>query len=227
MWRKCATALIAPWLLFAVAAQAAPSTPNARPHPLLVWGDSLSAGYGLQANQGWVILLQQRLHARGLPWRVINGSVSGETTTGGLTRLPAALQRDHPGIVLIELGANDGLRGQPLPAMRKNLMQMIALTRKAGAKPLLFEMRLPSNYGAQFTAAFRQSFHTVAHKTRTTLVPFFLAAIAADPNQFQADGLHPIAAAQPQLLDAVWPSLAPLLQAPQGAATASRSRADP
>lgn len=196
-------------------------------HTLLVWGDSLSAGYGLGADQGWVTLLQRRIKARGLPWSVVNGSVSGETTAGGLTRLPAALKRDRPSIVLIELGANDGLRGQSLKTMRKNLITMIALTRKAGAKPLLFEMRLPSNYGTEFTAAFRKSFHTVANETGTTLVPFILAAIAADPSQFQADGLHPKAAAEPKLLDAVWPSIAPLLQSPRTVGAASRSRADP
>lgn len=208
-----------------LAAQAAPTTPTQ--HTLLVWGDSLSAGYGLGANQGWVTLLQRRIDMLGLPWRVVNGSVSGETTAGGLTRLPAALKRDHPSIVLIELGANDGLRGQPLTAMRHNLTRMIALTRGSDAKPLLFEMRLPSNYGVDFTAAFRKSFYTVADQTGTTLVPFFLAAIAADPSQFQVDGLHPKAAAQPKLLGAVWPSLAPLLKAPNPAATASQSASVP
>ena len=206
-------ALLAPWLVWTLAAHAGSSV--SRPdHTLLVWGDSLSAGFGLDAGQDWVTLLQHRIDTDGLPWHVVNGSVSGETTAGGLSRLPAALQRNTPEIVLLELGANDGLRGQPLTAMRQNLTRMISLARQAGATPLLFEMRLPSNYGEDFTTAFRQSFQTVAKQTHTILVPFFMAAIAGDRSQFQPGGLHPVAAAEPRLMEAVWPYVVPLLRAP-------------
>ena len=143
---------------------------------------------------------------------MVNASVSGETTAGGLSRLPAALQKYHPAVVLLELGGNDGLRGQPLPAMHANLAKMIDLSRAAGAQPLLFEMRIPSNYGPVYGDRFAQVFGAVAQEKQATLVPFFLAAIATDPGRwFQDDGIHPNAAAQPQLLDAVWPTLAPLV----------------
>ncbi len=179
---------------------------------ILVFGDSLSAGYGLDANAGWVSLLERRLQTQGIDARVVNASVSGETTAGGLARLPAALEREHPAIVLIELGGNDGLRGQPLTAMRANLEKMVELAAAAHARPLLFEMRLPANYGPDYTRDFQQSFATVARSEKVTMVPFFLAAIATAPDRwFQDDGIHPNAAAQPQMLDAVWPTLAPLL----------------
>lgn len=223
-------ALVAPWLCLTMVAQAAPHKTDQRDRTqrtLLVWGDSLSAGFGLDAGQDWVTLLQQRIDRRGLAWHVVNGSVSGETTAGGLRRLPAALRRNPPTIVLIELGANDGLRGQPLTVMRQNLTKMIALSRQAGATPLLFEMRLPPNYGEDFTAAFRQSFHTVASQTGTRLVPFFMASIAGDRSNFQPGGLHPVAAAEPRLMEAVWSSVAPLLKASPPAAAASRSGPTP
>ena len=187
--------------------------PTLQAPTLLVWGDSLSAGYGLDNGQGWVSLLARRLQKQGPHYRVINASVSGETSAGGLARLPAALKREHPAVVLIELGANDGLRGLPLKPMRDNLTAMIRLTRAAGARAVLFEMRIPTNYGAAYADAFRRSFHTVAQAQNVPLVPFFLMPVAADRQAFQADGLHPDAAAQPKLLDAAWPTLAPVLRA--------------
>lgn len=180
---------------------------------VLVLGDSLSAGYGLDAGEGWVSLLEQKLKSEGLPHRLINASVSGETTAGGLARLPALLDRHKPAIVLIELGANDGLRALPLKQLRSNLERLVDTTRNAGAEPVLFEMRIPENYGASYTEAFTRSFHEVAQAREAALVPFLLAAIATDPDAFQDDGIHPSAASQPRILELIWPSLAPLLGA--------------
>lgn len=187
-------------------------TAQAAAPTILVWGDSLSAAYGINVERGWVTLLRERLKSEGYPQQVVNASVSGETTTGGLQRLPAALRQHQPKFVLIELGANDGLRGQPLATMRSNLGKMITLSRKAGATPVLFEMRIPSNYGETYIAGFQRSFTTVAKTMKLPMVPFWLGSIATDPKNFQDDGLHPTEAAQPQLLDAVWPTLKPLLK---------------
>ncbi|MBI2383739.1 MAG: arylesterase [Gammaproteobacteria bacterium] len=178
---------------------------------ILVLGDSLSAGYGLDAGTGWVALLQQRLRAEGYPHRVVNASVSGETTAGGLSRLPAALDRHRPALVLIELGGNDGLRGLPVAALRENLARLVRISRQAGARPLLFEMRLPPNYGPAYGQDFAASFRQVAQAERVPLVPFFLAEFALDAEYFQDDGIHPNAAAQRPLLDAVWATLRPQL----------------
>ncbi|WP_240433512.1 arylesterase [Solimonas sp. K1W22B-7] len=180
-----------------------------------MFGDSLSAAYGIQASQGWAALLQQRLQREGYPHVVVNASVSGETSAGGLARLPAALGQHKPAIVLLELGANDGLRALPVKAMRGNLERMLQLSRDAGARPVLFEMRIPANYGAAYGDSFRGAFTELARNAHAPLVPFFLAAIALDPGNFQDDGLHPSAAAQPKLLDAVWPTLKPLLAKPK------------
>ncbi|MCX7070749.1 MAG: arylesterase [Gammaproteobacteria bacterium] len=214
------------WLLLTVALIAA--GPLRAAQTILVWGDSLSAGYGVDSQRGWVRLLEQKLGTQAdaslRGWTVVNGSVSGETTAGGLSRLPAALARHRPALVLIELGGNDGLRGLSLKAMRANLETMIVLARKAGATPLLFEMRIPSNYGQLMTERFQKAFAEVAEATRTPLVPFFLAPVADDrPKWFQDDGIHPNTAAQPLLLDAVWPQLVPVLRAP----AASRAAAAP
>lgn len=190
---------------------------------ILVWGDSLSAGYGLDANAGWVHLLEQRLQTQGERYTVVNGSVSGETTAGGLARLPAALARDKPDWVLVELGGNDGLRGLPLSEMRDNLAKMIRLARGAGAKPVIFEMRLPTNFGPIINSRFRAVFSDVAKAENAPLVPFFLETVAGDvPRWFQDDGIHPNAQAQPKLLDAVWATFAPLLH---GSAASSRRAA--
>lgn len=178
---------------------------------ILVVGDSLSAAYGIDARQGWVQLMADRLEAQGFPHRVVNSSVSGETSSGGLARLPGLLERHAPGLVLIELGGNDGLRGLPVPRLADNLRQMVTLSRDAGAKPVLFEMQIPSNYGATYTERFTASFAEVADAEDVPLVPFFLAEIATDPDAFLPDGIHPGEAAQPILLDAVWPHLKPLL----------------
>lgn len=179
---------------------------------LLVTGDSLSAAYGMTLDQGWVALLQRRLSEQGYPHKVVNTSVSGETTRGALARLPSELARHQPGIVLIELGANDGLRGLPVQTMRENLKKMIGLSKKAGARVLLFEMRIPENYGQAYTKAFSGSYKTVATQEQVTLLPFFMAPIALQPGSFQSDGIHPTAAAQPLLLEAVWPGLRALLK---------------
>ena len=143
---------------------------------------------------------------------MVNASISGDTTAGGLSRLPAALDRHQPRIVLIELGANDGLRGQPVIQMRRNLEKLLALVRAKNAQPVLFEMRIPSNYGAAYTAQFTRSFAEVAKADKAALVPFFLLPIAADKKWFLDDEIHPNAAAQPLMLDAVWPTLKPLLK---------------
>ena len=179
---------------------------------ILVMGDSLSAAYGIPADRGWVALLQARLQKNGSRARVVNASVSGETSSGGLARLPALLQKHQPRWVLIELGANDGLRGQPVKAMQANLGQMIELARAANARPVLFEMRIPSNYGPVYTEQFAASFGFVVESTQTPLLPFLWAPIALDASAFLHDGIHPGARAQPLLLDAVWPTLAPLLR---------------
>jgi acyl-CoA thioesterase-1 len=179
---------------------------------ILVFGDSLSAGYGLDANRVWVSLLQQRLEREAYPHVVVNASISGETTSGGLARLPTALRQHEPQIVLIELGGNDGLRGLPPKVMKQNLDAMIDATRKVGAQPVLFEMRIPPNYGAAYTESFRKAFHDAAAAAKVPVVPFFLAPIVEKPGMFQDDGIHPTASAQPLMLDAVWPTLKSLLQ---------------
>lgn len=175
-------------------------------------GDSLSAAYGIPLESGWVQLLQARLRSSGYPHRVVNGSVSGETTAGGLARLPAALQRHQPKIVLIELGGNDGLRGLPLAQLRANLTRMAELSRKAGAQPVLFEMRIPTNYGPAYADGFSNSFAEVAREQKAPLVPFFLTDLLNRPGMFQEDGIHPTIEAQSHMLDAAWPMLEPLLR---------------
>lgn len=174
-------------------------------------GDSLSAGYGLATDAGWVSLLQQRLQREAYPHTVVNASVSGDTSSGGLARLPAALDRHTPVIVLIELGGNDGLRGLPLKSLRKNLDAMVTLVRQAGALPTVFEMRMPPNYGAVYANGFQKTFADVAAAAKIPLVPFFLAPVLENPDLIQDDGIHPTAAAQPLMLDAVWPTLKSLL----------------
>ena len=215
MIRSCLRAAVVFVLCLGAAAAHADGVPAdaaGRPPVILVLGDSLSAAYGIPLEQGWVALLQARLKAGGYPQRVINASVSGETTAGGLARLPALLDRHQPQWVLVELGGNDGLRGLPLAKLRENLRQITALARAAGARPVLFEMRIPTNYGPDYAEGFRASFETVARESGAPLVPFFIGAIATDPAAFQEDGIHPTVAVQPGMLDAVWPTLAPLLK---------------
>jgi acyl-CoA thioesterase-1 len=180
---------------------------------ILVWGDSISAGYGLDAGTGWVHLLEQRLQTQGRGYTVVNASVSGETTAGGLSRLPAALDRFKPDLVLLELGGNDGLRALPLDAMHSNLDKMIELSRAAKARPVLFEMYIPRNYGPVYTERFSKVFGALAQERQVPLVPFFLGRLVTEPDKwFQDDALHPNAQAQPALLDAAWPTLEPLLK---------------
>jgi acyl-CoA thioesterase-1 len=195
---------------------AAPVTAPPAAPVILVWGDSLSAAHGIPRDAGWVGLLQRRLREKGYPHRVVNGSVTGETTSGGLARLPGALKQHRPALVLLELGGNDGLRGLPLAQLRANLAKHTQLSRAAGAQVLVFEMRMPPNYGVAYTEGFQQTFAAVAREQGATLVPFFLEAIATDPAQFLDDGIHPSAAAQPRLLDAVWPVLHSVLARASG-----------
>lgn len=180
---------------------------------ILVLGDSLGAGYGLESEQGWVSLLDTRV-ARGcdaLP--VHNASVSGETTAGGRARLAPLLDRHEPDLVILELGGNDGLRGLPPTRLQANLEAMIALSRESGARVLLVGIRIPPNYGAAYTRAFDAAFEQVVAATDVAFVPFLLEGVAPDDELMQADGIHPTAAAQPRMLDNVWPALVPLLPA--------------
>lgn len=179
---------------------------------VLVMGDSLSAAYGIATDEGWVALLQRRLAEAGYPHTVVNASISGETTDGGLRRLPRQLSRHQPAVVILELGANNGLRGQPPARMRRELTEMVDAAQAAGARVLLLGMHIPPNYGPQYTQEFHDSFAQVARATGAALVPFFLEPIALDEDLFLDDRIHPNAAAQPALLDHVWPALAPLLQ---------------
>lgn len=174
-------------------------------------GDSLSAAYGMRVEQGWVALLQGRLKAQGYGHRVINASSSGETTGGALARLPRALERHRPDVLIIELGGNDGLRGLPLAEVRGNFEELIRLSREAGARVLLVGMRIPPNYGPSYADGFHALYGELARRHQLPLVPFFLDGIALDDGLMLDDGLHPNAAAQPKLLDLVWPQLKPLL----------------
>lgn len=179
---------------------------------VLVMGDSLSAAYGLAPEQGWVMLLGKRVQARKPGWRVANASVSGETTAGGASRIAGELARHKPAVVVIELGANDGLRGLPLEQTRGNLERMILAAKRAGARVLLLGMRLPPNFGQHYTRGFERNYSELAKTHGTALLPFLLEPIASDREAFQADNLHPVASAQPRLRDHVWPKLEPLLK---------------
>lgn len=189
------------------------STPLARANEptILVLGDSLSAGYGLAREAGWVARLQARLDHAGLAYRVVNASVSGETTAGGRTRLPSLLAREQPAIVIIQLGANDGLRGFGLDLIRANLSELIELARSAGGRVLLVGNRLPPNYGAAYTQGFQAVFDGLAAQASVPLVPALLDGVAERWELMQPDGLHPTAAAQPRLLNNIWAVLKPLL----------------
>ena len=179
---------------------------------VLVWGDSLSAGYGLRPQQAWPALLEKKIADARLPHKVINASISGETTAGGRSRLPAALQTHRPSLVVIELGANDGLRGLPVAAMSANLQAMIDASRQAGAKVLLIGMRMPPNYGPDYTTRFEKAFQDLAKTNKLRLVPFMMEGFADQRAYFQQDGIHPVADAQPLILDTIWRELKPLLR---------------
>jgi acyl-CoA thioesterase-1 len=188
--------------------------PAAPARTILVLGDSLSAEYGLKRGSGWVALLEQRLVREGLPARVINASVSGDTTSGGRSRLPALLALHHPTHVIIELGGNDALRGLPLHSTQDNLTQMTHAAQKAGARVLLVGMQVPPNYGQDYARQFATTFRTVARANQTGLVPFLLKGVADTPDAtrlFQADRIHPTEQAHPIMLDNVWPVLKKLL----------------
>ncbi len=182
---------------------------------ILVLGDSISAGYGIQRDQGWVSRLDQRVSGRGR-WQVVNASISGDTTGGGLARLPQALAEHDPQVVIIELGGNDGLRGYPVDSIRANLRRMVELARDAGSRVLLVGMKIPPNYGPRYTSEFDDAFRQVARAEDVPLVPFLLDKVALRPGLMQGDGIHPTAAAQAQLLDTVWPHLLPLLEPSKG-----------
>jgi acyl-CoA thioesterase-1 len=200
-WRFAAG--LALWL-WAGAAQAA---------TILVFGDSISAAYGMETKQGWVTLLQQRLD-KTAPGRhrVVNGSLSGETTAGGVRRLPPLLAKHKPDLVILELGGNDGLRGLPPGAMAANLSRMVKEARGSGAQVLLFAIKIPPNYGRAYTEAFEKAFVSVSQEQKVPLLPFFLANRKGDLVALQPDGIHPTAAAQPVLLDNAWPLIAKALR---------------
>ena len=200
-----------PVLVFWLAAWSSLSA-RAEAPVILVLGDSLGAGYGIPVERGWVSLLQLRLAERGFPHRVVNASISGDTTGGGLSRLPAALERERPAVVILELGANDGLRGQPIMTMAANLSRLIELCQKAGGRVLLAEMRIPPNYGPSYTQKFQATFGQLAKHYGIPLIPFLLDGVAGDTALIQDDGLHPRAEAQGRILDNVWAVLEPVLK---------------
>jgi acyl-CoA thioesterase I len=188
-----------------LAASAASST-------VLVYGDSLSAAYGMPERLGWVALLGERLKRERPDYSVANASISGETTAGGLARLARTLERTHPAVVILELGANDGLRGLPPAAMKKNLAAIIERTQKFGARVLLVGMKLPPNYGPDYTRAFERAFAEVAKQEKVAFLPFLLEGFAERLELFEADRIHPTEVAQPRVLANVWKALAPLLK---------------
>ncbi len=194
----------------AVLGAAAPSALAAR-GTILVYGDSLSAAYGIAQKQGWVTLLQERLRKDSLDYTVANASLSGETTSGGASRISGVLARERPKITIVELGGNDGLRGLPVSEIRDNLATIVRAAQKAGSKVLLVGMRMPPNYGPAYTKAFENAFREVARQYRVPLVPFLLDSIADRQSAFQADQIHPTAEAQPVLLENVWKQLRPML----------------
>lgn len=178
---------------------------------VLVLGDSLSAEYGIARGAGWTTLLEQRLKAEKIDAKIVNASISGETSSGGKARLPSLLQQHRPAVVVIELGANDGLRGLPLTSTEANLRTMITESQKAKAKVLLIGMQIPPNYGRHYTEKFSALYGKLAQETQAALVPFLLQDIADQPQLFQSDRIHPLAEAHPTMLNNIWPHLKPLL----------------
>jgi acyl-CoA thioesterase-1 len=187
--------------------------PSAQVHKILVIGDSLSAEYGIKRNTGWVMLLQQKLTEKNTQHIVVNASISGDTTHGGISRLPALLEREHPTIVLIELGANDALRGLSLKASDANLDRMIKMAQSMHAQVLLIGMQIPPNYGKQYTEAFQQMFVNLAKINKIKLVPFLFEGMATNRALFQDDGMHPNETAQPLMMETVLSELEPMLKA--------------
>ena len=202
------------WLPAAAQPAAAAADPGAAaPRTVLVMGDSLSAGYGMAAREGWVSLLGERLARERPGWRVVNASISGETTAGGASRIVGEVLRHRPDVVVIALGANDGLRGLPLAEARRNLARMVGASQYVGAKVLLVGMRLPPNLGPEYTQGFERNYRDLSRLFGTGLLPFLLEPIALDRTAYQDDNLHPTVEAQPRLLDHVWPALLPLIDA--------------
>jgi acyl-CoA thioesterase-1 len=197
-------------LLLAVSAAVAAQTPI-EAKTILVIGDSISAGYGIQRDHGWVALLEAKVAALTPPHRVVNASISGDTTGGGLARLPRAIEVHKPDVVVIELGGNDALRGYPIDRIENNLDAMVTLAKRGGAAVVVLGMEIPPNYGERYTQAFRSMYANVATRAGAALVPFLLDGVATDAALMQSDGIHPTAAAQTRLLDNVWPALQPLL----------------
>ena len=179
---------------------------------ILIYGDSLSAAYGIPQQQGWAALLKEKLAQEKLTYEVINASISGETTDSGLTRLASTLKQVKPSFIILELGANDGLRGLPINNMRDNLNAMIQLCKKSGIKVLLIGMRIPPNYGVKYTEAFSQTYVQLAKQHKVALVPFMLQSVAARPELIQSDGLHPNTLGQAIILENIWPELHTLLK---------------
>lgn len=199
VWKKLATGVLL--YLLALPALALPALAQ----NILLVGDSISAAFGLEIRQGWVRLLEERLAEHDYPHQVINASVSGDTTAGGLARLPALLREVQPGLVIIELGGNDGLRALPVSNMQQNLSAMVELAQDAGAEVILLGMRIPPNYGPRYSDAFENAFIEVANEHDVLLVPFLLEGVGGVEGMMQGDGVHPTAAAQPLLLDNAWP----------------------
>ena len=195
-----------------IATPAAFAAPAASGRTVLVYGDSLSAAYGIPERRGWVALLEERLQREHPDYSVANASISGETSAGGLARIGNVLEREKPAIVILELGANDGLRGLPVAAMKQNLAAIVEQAQKAGAKVLLVGMRLPPNYGDPYTKAFERAYVDLAKSGKTALLPFLLEGFGDKAELFQADRIHPTEAAQPAVLKNVWAALAPLLK---------------
>ncbi|MDO9051141.1 MAG: arylesterase [Methylotenera sp.] len=189
----------------------APAT-NAENPKILIVGDSLSAAYGIPQQQGWAVLLQKNLQLKNYRYDVVNASMSGETSSGGASRINTALQKTKPAIVILELGANDGLRGLPISEMITNLSNIIRQSKQSGAKVLLIGMQIPPNYGPKYSEAFSQSYLRLSHEHKIPLVPFMLKNIAVQPDLIQQDGLHPNVLAQPMILENIWPQLKLLLK---------------
>ena len=187
------------------------ATPASKAPLILIFGDSLSAEYGLKRSSGWVSLLQDRLKAEGFPFRIVNASISGETTAGGLTRLPALIKKHQPAAVVLQLGANDGLRGLPVSQTERNLKRMLEISTAQGAQALILGIRVPPNYGPDYARQFDGVFRKIGQETRTPVVPFLLEGFADRVDYFQTDGIHPNERAQPMMLETVWPVLKPVL----------------
>ena len=184
---------------------------------IAILGDSLSSGYGLEANESWVALLETRLADEGYGYRVVNASITGDTTAGGLSRLPGLLERESPSVLIVELGGNDGLRGLPIARMEQNLRLMIELSAAADTQVILAGIQIPPNYGQVYTQKFKTLFPTLADAYDVSLVEFILDGVALNPEFMQDDGIHPNALGQPQMLDNIWPVVAPLLDAVEAA----------